>query len=362
MKQVVFTVTNDLSFDQRMHRICTTLAKNNYDVLLVGRKRRSSIPLTPKKFKQKRIRCIFNKGALFYAEYNLRLFIYLMTIKTDAICAIDLDTILPVLFVSKARNKKRMYDAHELFCEMKEIIARPFIQSVWKMIEKYSVPQFPVGYTVGSSIADEFHKLYGVKYPVIRNMPVLQDFPIVQKERTILYQGAVNEGRALDQLSDALKLIDATLVVCGDGNYMRQFKKGIKSRNLENKVLLKGMLPPGELPIYAAKAMVGVNLVEAKGLNQYYSLANKFFDYIHAGLPQVCMNYPEYKRINDLYPVALLINDLKPETIARAINNLLTNDVLYKQLQENCLKARAFLNWQQEEKKLLDIYASTFEK
>ena len=362
MKQVVFTVTNDLSFDQRMHRICTTLAKNNYDVLLVGRKRRTSIPLTPKKYKQKRIRCIFNKGALFYAEYNLRLFIYLMTIKTDAICAIDLDTILPVLFVSKARNKKRMYDAHELFCEMKEIIARPFIQSVWKMIEKYSVPQFPVGYTVGSSIADEFHKLYGVKYPVIRNMPVLQDFPIVQKERTILYQGAVNEGRALDQLSDALKLIDATLVVCGDGNYMRQFKKGIKSRNLENKVLLKGMLPPGELPIYAAKAMVGVNLVEAKGLNQYYSLANKFFDYIHAGLPQVCMNYPEYKRINDLYPVALLINDLKPETIARAINNLLTNDVLYKQLQENCLKARAIFNWQQEEKKLLDIYASTFEK
>jgi glycosyltransferase involved in cell wall biosynthesis len=108
--------------------------------------------------------------------------------------------------------------------------------------------------------------------------------------------------------------------------------------------------------------MVGVNLVEAKGLNQYYSLANKFFDYIHAGLPQVCMNYPEYKRINDTYQVALFINDLKPETIARAINNLITNDVLYKQLQENCLKARAFLNWQQEEKKLLDIYASTFEK
>ena len=125
---------------------------------------------------------------------------------------------------------------------------------------------------------------------------------------------------------------------------------------------MKGMLPPAELPLYAAKAMVGVNLVEAKGLNQYYSLANKFFDYIHAGLPQVCMNYPEYKRINDTFQVALLINDLKPETIARAINNLLTNDVLSNQLQENCLKARAIFNWQQEEKKLLDIYATTFEK
>ena len=362
MRQVVFTVTNDLSYDQRMHRICTTLTENNYDVLLVGRRRRTSIPLTPQKFKQKRLRCFFNKGPLFYLEYNLRLFFYLVFKKTDALCAIDLDTILPVLFVSKIRNKKRLYDAHELFCEMKEVISRPVIQTIWKSIEKYSVPQFPNGYTVGTSIADEFYKLYNVQYQAIRNMPLLQDIPITQKERTILYQGAVNEGRALDQLSDALKLIVAPLVVCGDGNYMYQFKKGIKSRNLENKVLLKGMLPPSELPVYAAKAMVGVNLVEAKGLNQYYSLANKFFDYIHAGLPQVCMNYPEYKRINDTYQVALLINDLKPETIARAINNLLTNDVLYKQLQENCLKARAFLNWQQEEKKLLDIYASTFEK
>ncbi len=362
MKQVVFTVTNDLSYDQRMHRICTTLAENNYDVLLVGRKRRSSIPLSIKKFKQKRISCLFNKGPLFYLEYKLRLFFYLLFKKTDALCAIDLDTILPVLFVSKIRNKKRLYDAHELFCEMKEIISRPAIQTIWKWIEKYSVPQFAHGYTVGKSIAEEFHKLYGIQYQVIRNMPLLQDIPIVQKERTILYQGAVNEGRALDQLLNALKLTDAVLVVCGDGNYMRQFKKGIKSRNLESRVLLKGMLPPDELPVYAAKAMVGVNLVEVKGLNQYFSLANKFFDYIHAGLPQVCMNYPEYKKINDMYQVALLINDLKPETIARAINNLLTNDVLYKQLQENCLKARAFLNWQQEEKKLLDIYALTFEK
>src|SRR5690606_35811495 len=318
----------------------------------VGRSRRSSIPLEQKNFRQKRLRCFFDKGVFFYAEYNIRLFFYLLFIKTDAICAIDLDTILPVLFVSKIRKKKRLYDAHELFCEMKEIISRPLIRKVWKMIENYNVPQFTQGYTVGECIAHEFNKMYGVQYHVIRNMPFLQDFSIDNKERTVLYQGAVNEGRALDELLDAIMLIDASLVVCGDGNYMHQFKKSIKSRNLENRVLLKGMLPPNELSTFAAKAMVGINLVESNGLNQYYSLANKFFDYIQAGLPQVCMNYPEYKKINDKCQVALLINDLKPETIARSINNLLTNDVLYKQLQENCLKARAFLNWQQEEKKL----------
>jgi hypothetical protein len=90
-------------------------------------------------------------------------------------------------------------------------------------------------------------------------------------------------------------------------------------------------------------------------------LANKFFDYIHAGLPQVTMNYPEYKKINDQYSIAVLIEDLDPKTIAGTINNLLANDVLHKHLSENCIKARNEHNWQQEEIKLLAIYDKAFE-
>jgi len=73
MKQIYFTVTNDLSFDQRMHRICSSLAGQGYGVTLVGRKGNNSLPLEAKCFQQKRLHCFFNKGFLFYAEYNLRL-------------------------------------------------------------------------------------------------------------------------------------------------------------------------------------------------------------------------------------------------------------------------------------------------
>jgi hypothetical protein len=90
LKKIFFTVTNDLTYDQRMHRICTSLAENGYAVTLVGRKLSSSLPLTEKKFRQKRIRCWYKKGKLFYLEYNLRLFTYLLFFKMDAICAIDL--------------------------------------------------------------------------------------------------------------------------------------------------------------------------------------------------------------------------------------------------------------------------------
>jgi glycosyltransferase involved in cell wall biosynthesis len=58
--------------------------------------------------------------------------------------------------------------------------------------------------------------------------------------------------------------------------------------------------------------------------------------------------------------VALLIDDLDPKKISGAINNLLEDDVLYSNLKSNCMKARQELNWQQEEKKLLDFYQSVF--
>jgi glycosyltransferase involved in cell wall biosynthesis len=178
----------------------------------------------------------------------------------------------------------------------------------------------------------------------------------------ILYQGAVNEARGLEHLIPAMQHIYYKLVICGDGNFMLQLKELIKINTLQDKVELRGMISPEILREISQQAFIGVNLVENTGLNQYYSLANKFFDYIHAGLPQVTMNFPEYKKVNDQYPVAVLINDTSSEQITAAINRLADDTVLYQTLQQNCLKARAELNWQQEEKILLSFYQSIFTK
>lgn len=363
MKKIVFTVTNDLSYDQRMNRICSSMAKNNYEVLLVGRKRKSSKPLEQKIYKQHRLHCLFDKGKFFYLEYNLRLFIFLWFQKINAICAIDLDTILPCLFISKIKRIPRVYDAHELFSELKEVISRDSIKKLWTAVERYAVPQFKNGYTVSESIADEFDRRYYVKYKTIRNIPPLTPLnSSIKKENFILYQGAVNEARGLEFLAEAMHDVPVPLVVCGDGNFMTQFKEIIKQQNLQDKIILKGMLPPEQLSTIAQQAIAGIGQAEKEGLNQYYALPNKFFDYLHAGLPQVSMNYPEYKKINDKYHIAILIDNLLPKTIAAAINNLLTNDVLYVQLQQNCLIARKELNWNNEEKILLSFYQSLFIK
>ncbi len=344
-----------------MKRICSSLAENGYQVTLIGRRLAASKPLQQEPYRQVRLRCLFTKGKAFYAEYNARLFIYLVYKKADAICAIDLDTIMPCLMISKWKKWKRIYDAHELFTELKEVITRPRIFKFWLNIEKKTVPEFKNGYTVSESIAEEFNKRYGVKYETIRNMPFLTDIPkSTVKKRFILYQGAVNEARGFEQLIPAMKQISAPLVICGDGNFMKKLKALIVEHGVEEKVILKGLVTPQELRDIANEASIGIGIAEKEGLNQYLALPNKFFDYIHAGLPQVSMNYPEYQKINQEYEVAYLINDTKPETIAIAVNKLMLDTVLYEKLRSNCLAAREVYNWQQEEKKLLAFYKKIF--
>ncbi len=298
-----------------------------------------------------------------YIEFNLRLLIVLLFLSTDCYCAIDLDTILPNYFAAVFRKKKRVYDAHELFTELKEIVTRLSIYKLWLRVEKYAVPKFASGYTVNTFIATEFKKRYGVKYAVVRNLPKfsrLQHTPD-KAEPFIIYQGAVNEGRSFETLIPAMKSVKARLVICGDGNFFKQVQQLIKNEAVEDKVELRGMVPPEELRTLTPTAYAAVMLFEGTGLNQYQSLSNRFFDYMMAGVPQVCVNYPQYRMINDEYGIACLISDTRAETIANALNNLLNNDVYYNTLQQNCEKARGVLNWQSEEKVLLDFYKRVFE-
>ena len=357
MKKIYFTVTNDLTYDQRMHRICTSLAGNHFEVVLVGRKLRRSLPLKTEQYKQKRVRCWFNKGKLFYIEINLRLFFLLLFKKMDGVCAIDLDTILPCLLISKLKNIPRMYDAHELFTGLKEVATRPAIESIWKKIERSTVPKFRWGYTVSESIAEEFHRRYRVDYQTIRNVPVLKPMDMTHpREKFILYQGAVNEARGFEYLIPAVKMIAYKVMICGDGNFMDQLKRLIVENKVQHIVELTGMLLPDELWKISQQATIGVAFAENTGINQYLALPNKFFDYIHAGLPQINVDFPEYRKLNDKYHVAVLVNNIEPKTIADAVNNLMADRVLLERLKQNCIKAREELNWQNEEKKLIRFY------
>ena len=339
-----------------MIRICNTLSSNGYEVEIVGRELPSSISLQGKEYQQTRLKCIFNNGKLFYLEYNLRLIFHLLDNKLDIICGVDTDTLFATYVSSKILGKPLVYDAHEYFTEVEEVVNRPVIKSTWQMLESLIIPKLKYAYTVSSGLVDLFKKNYNTDFELIRNVPVLKE--LKQKENTekyIIYHGAVNVGRGLEEMIEAMQFIDCKFYICGHGDLYDELQNLPEKHCVQEKVKFFGFTEPEKLESLIGNATIGVNLLRSKGLSYYHSLANKFFDYIQYGIPQVTVNYPEYQVVNSKYEVAKLI-DSKIEEIVDAINVLLSDEGYYNKLRSNCMEARKEYNWQNEEKKLLEIY------
>lgn len=251
-----------------------------------------------------------------------------------------------------------MMDAHEYFTEMKEVISRPVVYRIWSRLARFLIPRFPIGYTVGNGLANKFNESYGVKYQVIRNLPIIRaEFSRSESEEPfILYQGAVNHGRGFETLIPAMRQIHSKLVICGDGNFMHDLKRLIHDEGVTDKVLLTGMIQPHALREWATKASIGIFLPDREGANQFLSLPNKFFDNIEAGLPQITCRYPEYETINDVYPVAVLLEVVTPDSVAKAVNDLMADPSKRAEMSKACEEARNEYCWQNEEKVLLSIY------
>ena len=364
--RLLFAVTTDLCFDQRMQRICGSLAAAGYRVQLVGWQRPASPPLLPQPYQQHRLRGWFQRGKLFYVEYNLRLFVYLLGQRAAAWCACDLDTALPVWLRARLGGQPLVYDAHELFTEVPEVVARPAVQRVWRGVEGFVVPRARLAYTVGPALARVFAQRYGRPFAVVRNVSCLAEGELLPPALAaapasgyILYQGALNVGRGLENLLDAMPQVAGRLVICGEGDLSAALRERAERLGLlaSGKVEFRGFVLPEALREVTRHAAVGIMLLENIGLSYYYSLANKFFDYVHAGIPQVLIDFPEYRALNDRFDVAELVADLAPATLAAALNRLLRDEpARYQHLAANCRRAAPQLSWQHEEQELLRLW------
>ncbi|NPA67741.1 MAG: glycosyltransferase family 4 protein [Chlorobi bacterium] len=363
-QKIIISVTNDLVTDKRVHETAVSLIKFGYEVLLVGRKLKNSLPVN-RDYKTKRFNLPFNKGFLFYACYNIRLFLFLIFAKADIFLANDLDTLPANFLASKIRKKKLVYDSHEYFTEVPELVNRPRVKRIWEKIEEFILPKIKHSYTVCNSIADIYNKKYGIDMKVVRNIPVCEfvkkqtvlSLPEeIKNRKIILYQGAVNIGRGIEPTIKAMQYVEnAVFLIIGNGDIFRDIKKLVQNLNLTNKVFFTGKIPFADLYAYTKKADIGISLEENIGLNYYYALPNKLFDYIRANLPVLASPLPEIKNIVETYDIGCFIENHKPEHIAEKINFMLTSPEKMQTWKENLKKASAELCRENEEKILKDI-------
>ncbi|MEO6454417.1 MAG: glycosyltransferase, partial [Ginsengibacter sp.] len=182
-KKITVSVISDLTTDQRVIRISNTLQTMGFDVTVLARCFADSLPLGNYLFKSKRVKCIFKKGILQYAEFNTKLFFKLLFRKTDYLLANDLDTLIPNYIISKWRRKEIFYDTHEYFTGVPELKRSTIKRKIWKFFEDRIFPKIKNVYTVNDSVKNKYRQEYGNEITVIRNVPVTT---VVEKNETPL--------------------------------------------------------------------------------------------------------------------------------------------------------------------------------
>lgn len=329
MKRACISVINDLATDQRVGRVAKLLVENGFEVSCFGRRTAKSPALKNKVFKHRRYRMLFTGGPLFYACFNLRLLLSLLIVKRPALLiSNDLDTLPANYIASRIRKLPLIYDSHELFTQVPELIHRKTVQSVWKGIESWLLPKLSYAVTVNYSIATIYRRLYGTRFRVVRNVPEKLDFTPRKdrdvKKQTIIYQGSLNVGRGLELMIDAMQYLeDASLLVVGSGDMEEELMKRAGQKNLGGRIEFRGRIMPEELLPLTLSADLGISLEEDLGLNYRYALPNKLFDYIQCRVPVLCSALPEMSRIVDSYGIGISSKERDPEKLAAIVRYML---------------------------------------
>ncbi len=366
-KRVIVSVINDLVTDQRVHKVCNTLQETGFEVLLVGRRLPGSMPMDKRRYETRRMYLVFKKGPFFYAEFQIRLFLFLLFNKANLLVSNDLDTLLPNYLVSKLKRIPLVYDSHEYFTGVPELANSPFKQKIWKTVERYIFPKLKEVFTVNDSIASLYEKEYGIRPKVVRNVPPQRkvekqlsrkDLGLPEDKKILILQGSgINIQRGAEEMVEAMQYINnALLLIVGGGDVIDILKETVKRLGLENKVMIKGKQPYEKLMQYTANADLGLSLDKDTNINYRYSLPNKIFDYLQAGIPVLVSNLVEIRKIVEKYGVGDFIPNHNPRDIAKKVNEIFGNQELMSKWKKNCTFAARQLNWENESKVLTEVY------
>lgn len=364
-KRIIVLVSNDLVLDQRVKKISGTLHSMGFDILLLGRKIKSSVEFE-RPYPYRRLNLFFSKGVLFYAMLNIRFFFFLLFHRADIILSNDLDTLLPAYLVSKIKGSTVVYDSHEYFTEAAGLTGRNFQKKIWLFIEEWIFPKIKIKYTVNESIAKIYSEKYQTKVGVVRNIPPMNrlqniktreelGLPITKK--IVLLQGAyIDYDRGAKEVALAMKYVEDTLfLVIGTGQEIPLVKEIIKQERLEDKIRVLPKMPFEDLMQYTANVDLGLSVDKPLHLNYTLSLPNKLFDYIQAGVPLLTSNLPELARVQKKHNIGLMLENHEPKHIADKITEALFSPEreIWK---ENLAVAAQEYHWEKEQEVIQELY------
>jgi len=174
----------------------------------------------------------------------------------------------------------------------------------------------------------------------------------------VLYLGGLMGGRGIEYLVRSMNAVpDAHLVLLGSGHQAGELAEEARALGVAERVHLLPPVPSDDVVGYAASATVGVSPIVDSCLNYRYSLPNKLFQYMAAGLPVVASDFPQVREVVIGSGAGLVTDTRSPERIAKALSSLLADRGAAREMGERGRAAvEARYNWSTSAAALLAVY------
>ncbi|MBN2200621.1 glycosyltransferase family 4 protein [bacterium] len=301
-----------------------------------------------------------------YLEFQWRSFQMLSRQRFDIMYCNDLETLPVGVLLKRFRGVRLVYVSDELNTEVTDL--NSLSRGIWKVVETFCIRSADAVFTVNESISVWLGDQYRIPRPeILYNVPyrrrsrgkrnLRRMFGIPGNHTVLLYQGSMHPSRGVPTLLRIMPRIpDASLIVIGD---QRQFTELVRRTHtaVPENVHVIDFVPYPELPSYTAGADIGLYLLENSCLNYYYSLPNKLFEFLAAGLPVVLSDFPEHRRIVAGYRCGILVNEKSDGDIVRAIRRLMQDRRTYLEMSRNARRiTQETFNWETQEKNMITVF------
>lgn len=365
--RVSVVVISDLSTDMRVFKQVGVLNELGCRVSLTGRFSSQRIMQFDEGIEVKRLKVPFSRGAVMYLWFNTALFFRLLFRPSDIFVSNDLDTLLPCYLAAVIYGGKVVYDSHECFTEQYSLSHRKLRKALWTRLERFLITRVENVITVSPSIARYISEKYGVEALVVRNIP---PFPgiITPVDRSILgadsgellvvYQGAgIHGGRGGEELLEAMRTTEGIrLLIIGGGDAYDTLREMVISYSIEDRVIFLPRMPWRRMLSYTSACDLGISVDQDNCLNHSYSLPNKLFDYIAAGIPVAVTPLAEISSLVENYRIGVVMPGFSSSVISETLMRLNNERALLHNFRANVAVAARELTWEKEKVREQDFF------
>lgn len=291
----------------------------------------------------------------------------------DVVHAHDANTLPAAVAASRQARAKLLYDSHELWTDRNVARPRPFRDWLDKRVERKGVDRADGIITVSPSIARYLQDRYNlaVAPTVVRNIPrydgnkiatrkLRELSQLTDEEIVVAYCGSITTNRGVEATIEALRYLDTGthFVLLGEGQatYIERLRSLAKTLGVGERVHFVGRVPSADVATTLADADVSVVFTVPICKSYLWSLPNKLFESIHAGVPIVASDIPDVANLVSEFEVGLTtpLDDI--ELLSESIRSAIAGR---ERFRANAQTTAQSLNWQSESRKLLELYEVT---